>query len=88
MTGRDRDGLCGPAARARGRRAPTRQDAVGRTPREHRAVLGAPRGRDADAAGTRPAGCPEAVNGAVIRSLPHPRGLRTPCAQAVRLGRT
>ncbi|MFF8943941.1 FadR/GntR family transcriptional regulator [Streptomyces sp. NPDC014864] len=44
------DGLPGPAARARIRRGPAREDAVGRTLREHRAILAALRDRDAEAA--------------------------------------
>ncbi len=44
------DGLSGPAAGARIRRGLTGRDAAGRTPRGHRAILGAPRDRDAEAA--------------------------------------
>ncbi|AKN73478.1 GntR family transcriptional regulator [Streptomyces sp. PBH53] len=44
------DGLSGPTARARIRRGLTQQDAVGRTLHEHRAILGALRDRDAEAA--------------------------------------
>ncbi|GAA2906846.1 hypothetical protein GCM10010524_43160 [Streptomyces mexicanus] len=44
------DGLSGPTTRARVRRGPAQEDAVGRTPREHRAILGALRDRDAGAA--------------------------------------
>ncbi|GED87956.1 FadR/GntR family transcriptional regulator [Streptomyces sp. 6-11-2] len=44
------DGLSGPATRARVWRGLDRRDAVGRTLREHRAILGALRDRDAEAA--------------------------------------
>lgn len=44
------DGLSGPATRARIWRGLTQEDAVGRTLREHRAILGALRDRDAEAA--------------------------------------
>ncbi|MEU3412152.1 MULTISPECIES: FadR/GntR family transcriptional regulator [unclassified Streptomyces] len=44
------DGLSGPTTRARIWRGLTQQDAVGRTLREHRAILGALRDRDAEAA--------------------------------------
>ena len=44
------DGLSGPTTRARVWRGLTQEDAVGRTLREHRAILGALRDRDAEAA--------------------------------------
>ncbi len=44
------DGLSGPTTRARVRRGLTQEDAVGRTLREHRAILGALRDKDAEAA--------------------------------------
>ncbi|ALO92808.1 FadR/GntR family transcriptional regulator [Streptomyces olivaceoviridis] len=44
------DGLSGPTTRARIWRGLTQEDAVGRTLREHRAILGALRDRDAEAA--------------------------------------
>ncbi|MGW3506761.1 FadR/GntR family transcriptional regulator [Streptomyces sp. NPDC000994] len=44
------DGLSGPTTRARVWRGLARRDAVGRTLREHRAILGALRDRDAEAA--------------------------------------
>jgi DNA-binding FadR family transcriptional regulator len=44
------DGLSGPTTRARVWRGLTQEDAVGRTLREHRAILAALRDRDADAA--------------------------------------
>ncbi|MFF4865234.1 FadR/GntR family transcriptional regulator [Streptomyces sp. NPDC001231] len=44
------DGLSGPTTRALVRRGLARRDAVGRTLREHRAILGALRDRDAEAA--------------------------------------
>ncbi|MGW2899368.1 FadR/GntR family transcriptional regulator [Streptomyces sp. NPDC001212] len=44
------DGLSGPATRARVWRGLARRDAVGRTLSEHRAILGALRDRDAEAA--------------------------------------
>ncbi|MEU3529633.1 FadR/GntR family transcriptional regulator [Streptomyces sp. NPDC038707] len=44
------DGLSGPTTRARVWRGLTEEDAVGRTLREHRAILGALRDRDAEAA--------------------------------------
>jgi DNA-binding FadR family transcriptional regulator len=44
------DGLSGPTTRARIWRGLTEEDAVGRTLREHRAILGALRDRDAEAA--------------------------------------
>ncbi|MFI6286277.1 FadR/GntR family transcriptional regulator [Streptomyces sp. NPDC051018] len=44
------EGLSGPATRARVWSGPDPQDAIGRTLREHRAILGALRDRDAEAA--------------------------------------
>ncbi|CAM5386910.1 GntR family transcriptional regulator OS=Streptomyces antimycoticus OX=68175 GN=pdhR_4 PE=4 SV=1 [Streptomyces antimycoticus] len=44
------DGLSGPTTRARVWRGLTQEDAVGRTLREHRAILAALRDRDAEAA--------------------------------------
>ncbi|CAL9407710.1 HTH-type transcriptional regulator LutR [Streptomyces sp. enrichment culture] len=44
------DGLSGPTTRARVRHGLTQEDAVGRTLREHRAILAALRDRDAEAA--------------------------------------
>ncbi|OIJ92464.1 FadR/GntR family transcriptional regulator [Streptomyces colonosanans] len=44
------EGLSGPTTRAGIRRGPTREDAVSRTLYEHRAILGALRDRDAEAA--------------------------------------
>ncbi|MFG3283591.1 FadR/GntR family transcriptional regulator [Streptomyces sp. NPDC048111] len=44
------DGLSGPTTRARVWRGLTQKDAVSRTLREHRAILGALRGRDAETA--------------------------------------
>ncbi|MGW7267666.1 FadR/GntR family transcriptional regulator [Streptomyces sp. NPDC054842] len=44
------EGLAGPTTRARVWRGLTREDAAGRTLREHRAILGALRDRDAEAA--------------------------------------